>query len=118
MIDKIVSTILGILFIGFTYWFFLMKKEKAIAVKDSVDILVEGGYNPSTISVSRGKKIKLHFYRKDPSPCLEDVVIPDFKVRKQLPLHKTTTIEITPEKKGIFTISCGMNMFHGKIIVQ
>lgn len=117
-IDKILVTIFGVIGIIFTYWFFLMKKEKTIEVYDSVDIAVDGGYNPNTISLVKGKTIKLNFIRKDPSDCLEEVVLSEFKIRKYLPLNKKTTIEITPKNSGKFPFSCGMGMFHGKLIVK
>lgn len=115
--DKIIVTISGILGILFTYWFFLMKKNSGVAVSGSVDITVKGGYSPEIISVSKGKKTKLNFIRKDSNSCLEEVVLGDFGIRKYLPLNEEVTIEITPQKAGKFTYSCGMNMFHGKIIV-
>lgn len=116
-LDKIIVIIWGIAGIAFTYWFFLLKKERAVAVKDSVDITVEGGYSPSTISIPKGKTTTLHFFRKDPSSCLEEVVLSDFKIRKYLPLNQKVRITITPEKKGTYDFVCGMNMFHGKLIV-
>src|SRR3989344_4857587 len=118
MADKIIVTIVGIAGIAFTYWFFLMKKNKEIAVSDSVDIIVEGGYSPNVISIKKGKTTKLNFIRKDSNSCLEEVVLGDFKIRKYLPLHQKVTIELTPQKGGEFGYSCGMNMFHGKIIVK
>src|SRR3989344_4432644 len=118
MVDKIIVTIIGAAAIMFTYWFFLMKKDKEVLVSDSVDIVVEGGYSPNAVSISKGKTTKLNFIRKDQNTCLEEVVLPDFKVRKYLPLNQKVTIEITPQKNGEFKYSCGMNMFHGKIIVR
>ncbi len=119
-IDKIFVTLFTIGGIIFVYWFFLRKKEEeaVVVVTNSVDITVEGGYSPNVISIPLGKATTLQFFRKDPSSCLEEVVLSDFKVRKFLPLNKTTTIEINPQKAGEFIYSCGMNMFHGKIIVQ
>ena len=116
--DKILVTILGTLGIGFTYWFFLMKKEKEIVVTESVDIIVEGGYSPNVISIPKGKTTKLNFIRKDPSSCLEEVVLGDFKIRKHLPLNQKVSVEITPQQSGEFRYACGMNMYHGKIIVK
>ncbi len=116
--DKILVSIFSIAGIAITYWFFLMRKEKEFAAtSDSVDIVVEGGYNPEVISVPKGKTTNLNFRRTDPSSCLEEVVLGDFKVRKTLPLNQTVTIPITPQKEGEFVFSCGMNMFHGKIRV-
>lgn len=116
--DKLLVTIFGATGIVFTYWFFLMKKDKEVAVSDSVDITVDGGYSPNTISIPKDKTTKINFIRKDPSSCLEEVVLGDFKIKKFLPLNKKVSIEITPQKTGEFKFECGMNMFHGKIVVR
>ena len=110
--------IFGAIGVIFTYWFFLMKKDKEVLVSGSIDIVVEGGYTPSTISIPKGKATEIIFLRKDQSSCLEEVILSDFKIRKFLPLNKKVTIEVTPQKTGEFKFSCGMNMFHGKIIVE
>ncbi len=118
-IDKIIVTVVGLAGIAFTYWFFLGKSEKEVTVSDSsVDIIVEGGYTPEVISIPKGKMTKVNFIRKDPSSCLEEVALGDFKVRKYLPLNQKVTVELTPQQTGEFTYTCGMNMHHGKIIVK
>lgn len=117
-LDKIIVILAGLAGIIFTYWFFLMKKENIVEASDEIDITVEGGYSPEVISVPKGKTTKLNFLRKDPSDCLEEVVLSDFKIRRRLPLNQKVTIEITPKKSGEFNFSCGMNMFHGKLIVR
>lgn len=116
--DKLLVTIFGIAGIVFTYWFFLMKKEKVEEVSNEVDITVDGGYSPEVISIPKGRLTKINFFRKDPSSCLEEVVISDFKIRRYLPLNQKVTIEINPKESGEFRFVCGMNMFHGKIIVK
>jgi plastocyanin domain-containing protein len=116
--DKIIITILGITGILFTYWFFLLKRSKVVEASDSVDIVVQGGYSPEVIAIAKGKPTKLNFIRKDPSSCLEEVVLSDFKIRKYLPLDQTVTIEIHPQEAGEYSFTCGMNMFHGKIVVK
>ncbi len=118
-IDKISVAVFSVLGMAFTYWFFLMKKdEEAVVVEtNSIDIVVEGGYSPNIISIPKGKTTTINFIRRDPSSCLEEVVLPDFKIRKYLPLNKTTPIQVTPSKEGTYEISCGMNMFHGKLKV-
>jgi len=119
-INKLLVSLFSLGGMAFTYWFFLMKKdEEAVVVKtNSIDIMVEGGYSPSVISIPKGKPTTLIFNRKDPSACLEEVILSDFKVRKYLPLNQKISITITPQKEGTFDYSCGMNMFHGKIIVE
>lgn len=119
-IDKIIIAILSLAGMIFTYWFFLMKKEETATKVDTtdIDIVVKGGYSPEVISIPKGKTTTLNFIRRDPSSCLEDVVIPDFKIRKYLPMNEKVSIPLTPKKEGSYEISCGMNMFHGKIIVK
>ena len=83
-----------------------------------MEILVNGGYSPSAIAVPVGKSLSITFVRTDPSPCLEEVVLSDFNIRKTLPLNEKISVAITPQKKGEFLFTCGMNMFRGKIIVR
>lgn len=123
--DKILVTTAGVIGILFTYWFFLMKKEKEVAVENlpaseagEIDITVSGGYSPEVISIPKGKTTKINFIRTDPTDCLEEVVLSDFKIRKSLPLNQKVTIELKPEKSGEFRFTCGMNMYHGKIVVK
>lgn len=117
-VDKVLVVIFGTLGVAFTVWFFLMKKEKQIAVTDEVDITVNGGYSPEVISIPVGKIAKINFTRTDPTDCLSEVVLGDFKIKKELPLNQKVTVEIKPEKAGEYAYSCGMNMYHGKIIVK
>jgi plastocyanin domain-containing protein len=116
-IDKILVGISGLGAILFVAWFFFGKKVQAVAVDKQVQIMVDGGYTPEVISVTKGQPVTLNFFRKDASSCLEEVVLPDFGVRKMLALNETTVIEITPQQVGEFAFSCGMNMYHGKIKV-
>lgn len=116
--DTILVTIGGIGLIGFVYWFFLMKRDEAVAVGDTVDIQVDGGYTPAVITVKKDRPVTLNFRRTDPSDCLEEVVLSDFQIKKQLPLNQTVPVTVTPNKAGSFKFSCGMNMVHGTLVVE
>lgn len=118
MEDKIVITTIGIIGCIFIYWFFLGKRGKVVIANKSIDITVEGGYSPEKIIIPLNKTTTINFIRKDPTECLEEVVLPDFKIKKSLPLNKKVEIKITPKQKGEFGYSCAMNMYHGKIIVK
>lgn len=115
---------IGILFIGsgiilFVYWFFFGKKEEVIHVTDSsVTIKVDAGYSPSSIMVKKNNQVTLKITRTDPSDCLADIIIPEFNINKNLPLNQEVTIDLSPSQAGEFPFHCGMNMFHGKIIVR
>jgi plastocyanin domain-containing protein len=116
--DKLLVTILGTGLIIFIYWFFFGKKDEIAVITDEGEIIVQGGYKPEVVQLSKGKTTKMTFLRRDPSSCLEEIVIPDFKVRKYLPLNEPITVEITPKKSGTYGMHCGMNMHHGKLIVD
>lgn len=119
--DKIIVTILGAGLVGFIYWFFFGKRPafaEATARQGEVDIIVDGGYKPGIIKVKKGEEVKLTLKRSDPNTCLEEFILPDFKIKKYLPLNKKVGVTFTPNKTGEFGFHCGMNMFHGKIIVE
>lgn len=116
--EKVLVSLGGISLIVFVYWFFFGKKEVIVVASGKIDILVEGGYKPKVIKVKRGERTTLSLLRKDPNPCLEEFILSDFKIKKYLPLGKAVNIEIKPDKAGTFSFHCGMNMFHGKIIVE
>lgn len=114
--DKIIVLISGIIGILFTYWFFFGKKEDLQQVQgSSINIKVDAGYNPSTIIIKKNQPVTLNFRRTDSSDCLEEIVIPEFKIKKYLPLNKEVQINIQSQKTGDFPFHCGMNMFHGRI---
>lgn len=113
--DKAIVTITGIAAIAAIYRFFFGKKKEAMEVADSATITVDGGYKPNNIKIKSGKSTTLTFLRKDPNPCLEELVIPDFKIKKYLTLNEPIAITLNPTKPGITGFHCGMNMFHGRI---
>lgn len=112
--DKTIVTIVGLSVIGFIFWFFFGKNEKA---QKETRIRVNGGYQPSVIQIPVGKPTTLTFTRTDPNTCLEDFYIPDFKIKEYFPMNTPVAITLTPPAKGTFGFHCGMNMFQGKIEV-
>lgn len=115
---KIAVTILGTGLIGLIYWFFFGKKDKVVGSGSEIKIIVDGGYSPQIIKIKKDQKTKLFITRKDSNTCLEEFIIADFKIKKYLPLNKIIEIEINPDRTGEYPFHCGMNMFHGKVIVE
>jgi plastocyanin domain-containing protein len=83
-----------------------------------VRIVVSGGYDPSVVRVRAGRPVRLEFDRRETSGCTEEVVLPDFGIRKFLPPFETTPIEVTPPHPGTYEFTCGMAMVRGKIIAE
>lgn len=113
----------GIASIAFVLWYFFGERQAVPAAANAtgsqeIKITVKGGFAPDRIEVKRGLPVRLHFYRDETDSCSEQVVIPDFRIVANLPAFKTTSIEFTPDKKGEFEFTCGMNMLRGKIIVR
>ena len=84
----------------------------------SVTITVDGGYSPGTVRVKAGAPVRLVFDRRDRSSCSEEVVFPDFGIRKYLPTGQQTTIELTPPAPGRYEFMCGMSMLRGSLIAE
>jgi Cu+-exporting ATPase len=104
----------GLLVVLFVFFF---GKRRAVAAGSEITIVVEGGYSPDLLVARRGMPLRLIFDRREASPCSDEIVLPDFGVRRSLPAHAKTAIDILPDHTGEFPFSCGMNMLHGKIRV-
>ena len=120
---KILVTLGGLGLIGAElYWFLFSKTKSQQATTNKgiqeLEIVVDGGYNPDRIKVNLGQPVRLNFLRKDPSSCLEKVLLPDFNKALDLKLNQITSVEFTPTEAGEYTFHCGMNMFRGIVKVQ
>ncbi len=105
-------------------WYFFLAGRKA-AVAEAGDrgiqratIAVLGGYDPAVIRVKQGQPVRLTFDRQETSSCSEEIVFPDFGIRKFLPAYQQTAVEFTPDTPGTFEFTCGMSMLRGKLIVE
>ncbi|OYL11684.1 copper-transporting ATPase [Streptococcus pneumoniae B1598] len=75
-----------------------------------------GHYAPELIVLKKSVPARIVFDRKDPSPCLDQIVFPDLVYIANLPMGEEYVVEITPDRLGEFGFACGMNMMHGKMI--
>src|ERR1043165_4299542 len=83
-----------------------------------VTVIVQGGYSPAEVRVRRGGPVRIVFDRRETSGCTEDVVFPDFGIRRFLPPERKTAVELVPVKPGTYEFTCGMGMFRGRVIVE
>ena len=114
----------GVAAIAWVNWYFFLARGGSATVASAgngvqqVTVVVRGGYSPATIRVKAAQPVRLVFDRQETSGCSEEVVFPDFGVRRFLPPHTKTTLEIRPPRPGTYAFTCGMSMLHGRVIAE
>lgn len=122
--EKVLVVIGASALIWFIVWWFFGKRNtsegEAVMTnsKQSVEVVVNGGYTPNTVVLKKDVPASIIFDRKDPSGCFEQVVFPDFGVSVHLPVNQKHSMEIDTTKPGEYHYACGMNMFHGKVVIK
>ena len=107
------------------WWFFLAERRKgAVAAKvgatgvQQAVIRVEGGYSPARVRLAAGRPARLVFDRREDASCSEEVVVPDLGIRRFLPAHQRTTVDLPALSAGEHEFTCGMGMLRGKLVVR
>ena len=122
----------GIAAIGWVNWYFFLAQRAvvsavgpstAVAAPNRVasavaTVVVHGGYDPAVVRVRAGAPVRLIFDRQETSPCSEEIVFPDFGIRRFLPAFEKTTIELTPKAPGRYEFTCGMSMLRGVLVAE
>lgn len=123
-ISQMSVLIVGIVLIAFIlWWFFANHTEKAgsAVVQDdqqTATVVVNGGYSPSNIVLKKGIPAQLKFDMRDSTACLSHVVFEQLGINDDLTQRKVTTVKIPTDKAQTINFACGMNMFHGKVVVK
>ena len=121
---RIAVIIIALLLIAFIVWWFFGKhtesagKSTIVNDEQTATIVVNGGYSPSTVILKKGIPAQVNFDMRDSTACLSHVVFEQLGVNKDLTKQKITTINISTDKAQTFNFACGMDMFHGKMIVK
>ncbi len=62
--------------------------------------------------------LRLIFDRQEAGDCSSRVLFSDFGVSASLPAFERTTVDLVPDEVGEFGFACGMNMIHGRLLVE
>jgi P-type Cu+ transporter len=112
----------GLALTGLLGWFFFGPKKAHSATQvgnvQEVTVTVKGGYSPDLVRVREGVPLRIVFDRQESGECTSRVVFPDFALNSSLFAYSQTTVELLPDRAGEFGFACGMNMIHGKLIVE
>ena len=76
------------------------------------------GYKPETVTFKQGKPAKLKFIPSDNMGCMNEVVFKELGIDEKLDGKKEVTVDIPTDKPGTYNYACGMDMFHGKVVVK
>ena len=112
----------GLALTGLLGWFFFGPKKAhstdLVGNVQEVTVTVKGGYSPDLVRVRQGVPLRIVFDRQESGECTSRVVFPDFALNRSLSAYAQTTVELLPDRAGEFGFACGMNMIHGKLIVE
>lgn len=108
--------------IGWITWYFFIAGRPTVRAAGTgglqhVVVRVDGGYDPQRIEVQAGRPVRLTFDRVDRGGCSEEVVLPEFGIRRFLPAGTHTSVEFTPSRPGTYEFTCGMGMLRGRLAV-
>lgn len=121
---KILALVIAIVLVAFIIWWFFGHHQEKVGKSalhngsQEATVVVNGGYSPSTVVLKKGIPGSVHFDMHDKTACLSHVVFEKLGVDKDLTKQQITTVDIPTDKAGEFDFACGMNMFHGKVIVK
>ena len=112
----------GAVVIGLVNWWFFGAAQVVGAATlrrgiQQATVVVDGGYAPSVVQLTAGTPAQLVFDRRDEGSCSEEVVFPALGIRRFLPPHALTTIDLPPVAAGQYEFTCGMHMLRGRLEV-
>ncbi|MFN7130955.1 MAG: cupredoxin domain-containing protein [Myxococcales bacterium] len=100
------------------------KKESAPAAAEQpgearhVKVLVtEKGFEPARIEAKPGESLVLDITRKTDQTCATNLMIPEQKVKLDLPLDEEVQVPVKVSKAGTIRFGCQMGMMIGGVIV-
>lgn len=117
----LIITIALIICVG---WWFLGKHDSKTGTSkvannhQTANITVKGGYSPQRIVLKKGVPATVNFHMKDNTACLSHVVFADLGVNADLTKQPITKINIPTDQAKTFNFACGMDMFHGQVVVK
>lgn len=110
--------------IGLIIWWFFGNFQKSSQQADLANgrqegqVVVKGGYEPEVLYLKQGVPAEVTFKMDDKTACLSHVVFSSLGVDKDLSKEKLAKVQIPTDKAGEIDYACGMDMFHGKIVVR
>jgi plastocyanin domain-containing protein len=78
----------------------------------------EKGFTPSSFDLQKGAPATLIFRRTTDKTCATEVVFPELKLTKDLPLMVPVPVEVPTGEARTVVFQCGMGMYKGKAVIH
>src|SRR6266536_683513 len=120
-VDIAVLLVSVVVLAGSGWFFFGPRRARTAELGDGVqrvEVTVRGGYRPDVVRVRQGVPLEVIFDRQESGDCTSRVVFADLGVSAALPAYQRTTVRVPPARAGEFGFACGMNMIHGRLVVE
>ena len=95
--------------------------KKSEASTPLADVVAsEHGFTPASLKLpggGPGSHATMTFVRTTDKTCATEVVFPDLKLEKKLPLNEVVSVELPTDVPKTLTFQCGMAMYKGAIVV-
>jgi sulfite exporter TauE/SafE len=83
-----------------------------------VEIAIENvRFIPQVVSIPADQPVRLIVDRREENSCSDQLAVPQLGVLVDLKPFATTTVELPAAKAGTYTLTCGMGMMSGSLIV-
>lgn len=96
-------------------------KSSAAATDPRADVTAsEHGFTPQSLNVPAGGPGSHHtvtFVRTTDKTCATEVVFPDLKIEKKLPLNEVVPVDLPTDSAKTLSFQCGMGMYKGAVVV-
>lgn len=79
--------------------------------------IVNTTYQPAALNIPADKPVRLVVDRKEDNSCSDQIVFPQLGVTKDLKANGVTTVDLPATKSGTYTMTCGMGMMSGQLVV-
>lgn len=74
-------------------------------------------FSPEVLRVPADKPVRILVDRREDNPCSDQVAIPQLGVLVDVAPFSVTPIELPPTRSGAYTLTCGMGMMSGQLVI-
>ncbi len=84
-----------------------------------VPIVIENTrFVPATLDLPADTPVRLIVERRESNPCSDQLAVPQLGVLADLADNGTTTVELPAAPAGSYTLTCGMGMMSGRLVLS